>query len=73
MNIDYNISKEIAQNFYEKSLDYWRFAGMNIYQAIRKAEQEVLELTVNPFTGKGKLDTRACEDFVNELQGGISA
>lgn len=73
MKLDYNTSKKIVQNFYEKSLDYWRFAGMNIYQAIRKAEEEVLELKVNPFTGKGKIDTRACKDFVNELKGGVSA
>lgn len=73
MKLDYNTSKEIAQRFYADSVRYWRVAGMNIYQAIRKAEQEVMELEVNPFTGKGKLDVRACNDFINEQQGGVSA
>jgi hypothetical protein len=73
MNIKYNTSKEIVQRFYADSVRYWRMAGMSIYQAIRKAEQEVLELKVNPFTGEGKLDARACKDFVSELQGGVSA
>lgn len=73
MIIQYNISKEIAQTFYEKCFREWYGAGMNVYQAMRKAEQEVLNLTTNPFTGEGKLDVRACKDFVDELQGGVSA
>lgn len=73
MIIQYNISKEIAQTFYDKCFREWYGAGMNAYQAMQKAEQEVLKLTVNPFTGEGKLDVRACKDFVKELQGGVLA
>lgn len=73
MIIDYNTSKRIAQHFYRDSVQYWRVAGMTVYQAMTKAEQEVLELTVNPFTGSGILDARACGDFVDDMKGGVSA
>ena len=72
MFLDYNTSKSIVQRFYEDCFRYWYSAGMNEYQASRKAEEEVLELKASPYTEEGRLDVRACEDFVIELQGGVT-
>ena len=67
MKIDYNTSKEIAQQFYEHSFSQWRKRDITVYEAMLKAEYETLSLRVNPFTCKDELDLQAINDFVMEL------
>jgi hypothetical protein len=47
-----------------------RIGGLNVYRAIRKAEEEVELLAESPFNYiKGKINPKAKTDFLRELNG----
>lgn len=66
--LSYEDSVAVIEHFYKDSVLWHRLGGLNIYQAIRKAEQEVAEIEVSPFSYlSGKIDPKAKIDFLSEL------
>ena len=66
--LSYEDSLSVVEQFYKDSVLWHRIGGLNIYQAIRKAEEEVKLIEASPFSYiKGKIDPKAKSDFLWEL------
>lgn len=68
--LSYEDSLSVIEQFYKDSVLWHRIGGLNVYRAIRKAEEEVGMIEESPFSYiKGKIDPKAKSDFLWELNG----
>ncbi len=66
--LSYEDSLSVIEQFYKDSVLWHRIGGLNVYRAIRKAEEEVEIIETSPFEYiKGKINPKAKTDFLKEL------